>query len=399
MWTQPATPKQLAALQAGGNHDGKYYSKARASRTIGGAMAAGGSASGIAVASHSGARMSWVDTTAVAQREQRSGQGFDVSRDARPQSQLFEEKRDEKSEVGEAPALQLSMSVYDSVLPFAFLIDLEHRNVDRLEEYFGVQSPDHVRQQITAWSQTKIAVARQWMQGHSDIVAILRLAPVGTFTDLEVAARTLLLEAFPADLEESNVRRLESQFGVQAPDHVRQQAKGWVASRVEVATANAEFLVEVAAARSPQPTPPAIGAPPMPDEHHAVVRPSNVAGAQHRGSVIGLNPNGATVEIAPGITGWLHISKLRPLAGGRHVKSVAEHLRLSQKIDVREIGTDERGRLMLALVIIRSPGGGRDDPHEPEAGCPRGQGQPARYIEQWASKPQGEGQGKQHEQH
>ena len=196
------------------------------------------------------------------------------------------------------------------------------------------------------------------MQGHADIVAILRQAPVGTFADLEVAARTLLLEAFPADIEERNVRRLESQFGVHSPDHVRQQAKGWVASRVEVATANAEFLVEVAAARSPQREPPAIGALPVPEEHHAVVRPSNVAGAQRRGSVIGMNANGATVEIAPGITGWLHISKLRPLAGGRYVKSVEEHLRLGQEIDVREIGTDERGRLMLALVIIRSPGGG-----------------------------------------
>lgn len=35
MWSQPATPRQRAALKANGNDDGKYYSKGRAGQTIG----------------------------------------------------------------------------------------------------------------------------------------------------------------------------------------------------------------------------------------------------------------------------------------------------------------------------------------------------------------------------
>ena len=34
MWSQPATPRQLTALKANENHDGKYYSKGRARQTI-----------------------------------------------------------------------------------------------------------------------------------------------------------------------------------------------------------------------------------------------------------------------------------------------------------------------------------------------------------------------------
>ena len=35
-WSRPATGKQIAALKAHGNYDGKYYSMVRASQAIGG---------------------------------------------------------------------------------------------------------------------------------------------------------------------------------------------------------------------------------------------------------------------------------------------------------------------------------------------------------------------------
>jgi len=35
MWSQPATARQIAALNSTGNFDGKYYSKGRAGQTIG----------------------------------------------------------------------------------------------------------------------------------------------------------------------------------------------------------------------------------------------------------------------------------------------------------------------------------------------------------------------------
>lgn len=45
-WSRPATGKQIAALKAHGNYDGKYYSIGRASQAIGGSSARGRSSSG-----------------------------------------------------------------------------------------------------------------------------------------------------------------------------------------------------------------------------------------------------------------------------------------------------------------------------------------------------------------
>lgn len=380
MWSQAATPNQIAALQAHGNYDGKYYSKGRAGQTIGASIRAAGTVS-VPPAGRTTTAAPWATpvrrsvTDGLAEM-QAVMEGLlssplteypavqdSESWGAVPQSHVVEEKRQEMYEMVAAPAQGLSMSVYAGVLPFAFLSDVEDRNVRRLEQQFGVYSPDHVRQQIIAWNKVKIKVATEWMQAHADIAAILRKAPAGTFPDLEVAARTLLLEAFPADLEERNVRRLEQQFGVYSPDDVRKQVKGWVASRVEVATTNADFLVTIALARAAQSEATAIAATPS---RHAEAdrraplpaqagtgsagRPSNVVGAQHLGTVAGIKPMGATITLAPGTVGWLHISKLRPLAAGAHVESVQAHLRVGQKIEVREIGTDERGQVLLALV-------------------------------------------------
>ena len=42
-WSRPATGRQIAALKAHGNYDGKYYSMGRASQAIGGSSAAASS--------------------------------------------------------------------------------------------------------------------------------------------------------------------------------------------------------------------------------------------------------------------------------------------------------------------------------------------------------------------
>lgn len=50
MWNQPATARQIAALKASGNFDGKYYSRGRAGQTIGESRRSGAGTSGSAFA-------------------------------------------------------------------------------------------------------------------------------------------------------------------------------------------------------------------------------------------------------------------------------------------------------------------------------------------------------------
>ncbi len=60
---------------------------------------------------------------------------------------------------------------------------------------------------------------------------------------------------------------------------------------------------------------------------------------------------GAFVSLMPGRDGLLHISKLRPLAGGKRVEAVEDVVSVGQKIQV-EIGEiDDRGKLSLVPVV------------------------------------------------
>jgi polyribonucleotide nucleotidyltransferase len=53
----------------------------------------------------------------------------------------------------------------------------------------------------------------------------------------------------------------------------------------------------------------------------------------------------------PGKDGLLHISKLRPLAGGKRVDAVEDVVSVGQKIQVQIAEIDDRGKLSLVPFI------------------------------------------------
>ena len=60
---------------------------------------------------------------------------------------------------------------------------------------------------------------------------------------------------------------------------------------------------------------------------------------------------GAIVQVMPGKDGLLHISKLRPLAGGARVENVEDVVSVGQKIQVEISDIDDRGKLSLVPVV------------------------------------------------
>jgi polyribonucleotide nucleotidyltransferase len=74
-------------------------------------------------------------------------------------------------------------------------------------------------------------------------------------------------------------------------------------------------------------------------------------GERYLGTVVKIAPFGAFVSLLPGKDGLLHISKLRPLAGGNRVESVEDVVSVGQKIQVEISEIDDRGKLSLVPVL------------------------------------------------
>ncbi|MHA6525330.1 polyribonucleotide nucleotidyltransferase [Tessaracoccus sp. G1721] len=74
-------------------------------------------------------------------------------------------------------------------------------------------------------------------------------------------------------------------------------------------------------------------------------------GERYLGTVVKLTTFGAFVSLLPGKDGLLHISKLRPLAGGARVESVEDVLSVGQKLQVEISDIDDRGKLSLIPVV------------------------------------------------
>ncbi|NPC95495.1 polyribonucleotide nucleotidyltransferase [Nocardioides sp. zg-DK7169] len=88
-------------------------------------------------------------------------------------------------------------------------------------------------------------------------------------------------------------------------------------------------------------------------------------GERYLGTVVKTTNFGAFVSLMPGKDGLLHISKLRPLAGGKRVEAVEDVVSVGQKIQV-EIGEiDDRGKLSLIPVVEETAAEG--DAAEPAA--------------------------------
>ncbi len=74
-------------------------------------------------------------------------------------------------------------------------------------------------------------------------------------------------------------------------------------------------------------------------------------GERYLGTVVKTTNFGAFVSLMPGKDGLLHISKLRPLAGGKRVEAVEDVVSVGQKIQVQIDEIDDRGKLSLSPVV------------------------------------------------
>ena len=74
-------------------------------------------------------------------------------------------------------------------------------------------------------------------------------------------------------------------------------------------------------------------------------------GERYLGTVVKITAFGAFVSLLPGKDGLLHISKLRPLAGGKRVEAVEDVVSVGQKIQVEINEIDDRGKLSLVPVV------------------------------------------------
>jgi polyribonucleotide nucleotidyltransferase len=79
-------------------------------------------------------------------------------------------------------------------------------------------------------------------------------------------------------------------------------------------------------------------------------------GERYLGTVVKTTNFGAFVSLLPGKDGLLHISKLRPLAGGKRVENVDDVVSVGQKIQVQIAEIDDRGKLSLIPVVEESEG-------------------------------------------
>ena len=85
---------------------------------------------------------------------------------------------------------------------------------------------------------------------------------------------------------------------------------------------------------------------------NAIANPTNPEkGERYLGTVVKITAFGAFVALLPGKDGLLHISKLRPLAGGQRVENVEDVLSVGQKIQVEINEIDDRGKLSLVPVV------------------------------------------------
>jgi polyribonucleotide nucleotidyltransferase len=74
-------------------------------------------------------------------------------------------------------------------------------------------------------------------------------------------------------------------------------------------------------------------------------------GERYLGTVVKIMPFGAFISLLPGKDGLLHISKLRPLAGGARVENVEDVVSVGQKLQVEISEIDEKGKLSLIPVV------------------------------------------------
>lgn len=377
MWSEPASARQIAALKANGNFDGKYYSKGRAGETIGESVRASGAAlpaviphaaTGITSVSKTAAPSDLTETLKMILTAQSSvvSQGSDVQNGEVIIGHVVE------AQVPDVLTRSIDRGPVSRVgaLSFALLNDLEARHLQRFRAQHSSGWGAELRRETQAWADLKIKVATKLSEGHAELVSILKDAPAGTLTDPEAAASELLSNASTGDLEERHLRTFLSEHSSDWGSELRHEVEAWADARIKLAKTHALALVNMAKAQAPDAqmeSPRARTSTPALTQRSSAVRSdaSSSTGAgkpvdgSNRGrtyaaTVASINAHGAGMSLETGERGWLHISKLRPLNGGAPVESVEDFVRVGQLLRVRGIGTTERGQIRLALVTERN---------------------------------------------
>lgn len=374
MWNQPATARQIAALKANGNFDGNYYSKGRAGQAIGESMrsAAGTSGSIFPTPQLRSSQSSALELNELARVAEMIG-------NMRPEPERLDSAAPRvvvAHKVENAGAGSDSRRPRDNypepagVLSLQFIGALESRHLDDYRANHTYGSGDRLRQETEEWTRVKLQVAKRIAEGHAALVSVLRAAPSGVAPVPEAAAFALLTHAVSPDLEERHLWNYLDEHTYGSASRLRSEILSWLESRIALASTNAQGLIELAQAQNAirpksaapevSPTPPLESASPARVDNDAVATASipnrskppegHQRAAVSTGKVTNINASGAHVALGGGAQGWLHISKLRILNDGARVEDVADHLRVGQQVQVRGIGTSQRGQILLELV-------------------------------------------------
>lgn len=405
MWSQPATSRQISALKAKGNYDGKYYSKGRAGQTIGESVRASSSAAP-APKPRSG--------------RSRAGRGQQPAHSSAPLTGPLTislvDPAPLRGEIVPAPPPPSDAQLVATPNPspsaeqqsgsggfFALFDELEERHLTAFRSKHYSHWGDDLRDEIEAWADLRIKLAKKLVDAHAELVAILGDAPAGAIPDPAATARQLLDAASPHGHEEQHLRSFLSKHYSHWGDDLRDEVKDWIKLRIRLAKTNARELVDMLnQARVSPPTTQltALTAAPGQEASKPTQRRGQPArpktprtrtartdrsgkGRTYSATVERINPSGAVVLLDSGEQGWLHVSKLRVLNGGSWVESVSDVLELGQEVHTRGIGTTDRGQVQLTLVdagavkrgVSDAPGvptESSDDGTPPAAGARRG---------------------------
>lgn len=373
IWCQPATAKQIAALKANGNFDGKYYSKGRAAQTIGDSVRA--SQSGPAPR-----RSSIPPSAPLRPPAPQLPPSLDevVQPPAGGRASARQPHDGTRSEVAvithvpvEGSVLAATLVGYGrspnvtgrGMLSFDLLNDLEARHLQRFESEHSSNWGAELRSESKAWADLKLRIAKMLSSGHEELVDIFGEAPAGAVPDPIAAASDLLASSSPGELEVRHLRAFMSDHSSNWGTELRREIREWVNARIDMAQAEARMYVDLATARV-APTSAVSAVSDASTLTAASTTESTRTSAAVRGRHLGstlfgtvdrINAHGAEMLLESGERGWLHISKLRVLNDGFRVDDVSRFLEMSQRIRVRTTGTNERGQVVLALVRPEVP--------------------------------------------
>lgn len=375
MWNQPATARQIAALKANGNFDGKYYSKGRAGQTIGESTR---SAAGTPAAAFGRNELAVVAELIGSMRPE-------AEQPASNSPRIVVGNVVEGAGAGGGHRMTDSQPAGVLSLDFIGALESRHLNDYRANHSYG--SGSGLRQETQAWNKLKLEVATGITEGLAAVADVLRDAPAGVVPMPNAAASTLLASAVDPDLEERHLLGYLDNHTYGSANGLRTEILDWLENRIALAATNAQGLIDLARTRSElTPTVPVANVrSPLPPEsgssagvaegttatasspNASKARQAPLRGAVSVGTVTSINAHGARVKLTGGEQGWLHISKLRVLNGGARVADVADHLRVGQELKVRHIGTDQRGGNLLELADLKAVDANANAPSAPKS--------------------------------